>query len=99
MLRNIHNLMTDLLVDVLGLKESSLAWGYYIENSIGHLDIALPEGTFPPGIRVPKMICKMQFSRESQEESQICFLAENSLFQHATMTRVLQFFSENTVEV
>jgi hypothetical protein len=98
MIRNIHNLMTDLM-EMLEMKESSVSWDYEVERDIGYLVVRLPQGTFPPGIRVPKMVCKIQFSRETANEGQICFLEENTLFQQAIMGRILDFFAANTVEV
>lgn len=98
MLGNIHNVMTDLF-DHLDLRENTFSWSYEVHDAVMEVDIRLPAEYFPPGIRIPVMVCKLQFSRETQSEPQIIFLEKNTLFQPSVMNRVLDYLATHPVEV
>ena len=98
MIGNIHNVMTDLFT-FLELKESTFQWEWDIDQDVMDVEIRLPAAYFPPGIRIPVMVCKLQFSRHTEQEPQVIFLEKNTLFQAAVMNRVLDFLSTHLVEV
>ncbi len=98
MIGNIHNVMTDLF-DHIGLRENTFSWVYSVTDAVMDVDIRLPASYFPEGIRIPVMVCKLQFSRHTEQEPQVIFLEKNTLFQAAVMNRVLDFLSTHLVEV
>lgn len=98
MLGNIHNVMTDLF-DHLSLQENTFSWTYETHEEVMNVDIRLPAEYFPPGIRIPVMICKLQFSRHTEQEHQVIFLEKNTLFQPSVMNRALEFLATHPVDV
>lgn len=93
--------MTDLF-DHIGVGENQFEWhvSYAVNNNdVMHVHITLAESTFPAGVRRPKMECKLQLSRDEQDDPQIVFLEKNTLFQSDTMNRVLNFLTEHPIDV
>ena len=98
MIGNIHNVMTDLF-EFLELKESTFHWEWAIDQDVLDVQIRLPASYFPPGIRIPVMVCKLQFTRQTEQEPQVIFLEKNTLFQAPVMNRVLDFLAAHPVDV
>ena len=90
--------MSDLF-DAVNLQESLFEWGYATQDNVMNIAIRLPTSIFPPGVRIPAMVCKLQISRTENPEDQIIFLQKNTLFKPSTMSEILDFLSEHAIEV
>lgn len=98
MLGNIQNIMTDLF-DTIDLKEDQFEWEYSVDQNVMDVTIRLPASIFPVGVRIPKMVCKLQISRLDDENPQIVFLEKNTLFCAGAMTQILDFLAAHPIDV